>query len=726
LIERKENKEVEIINSQLSKFHRQLVSSIAVAMLLLLPAAGVFAATVADSVSVAKRANGVIDTDQERIDKIDGKLDHSINLGDSALTARANKIYFGLVDSIQNAIDNPRFKEPAKKVMRDNLFMELRRVYQNNVDRVEKFELPYHHISNGLNAGVKGNAFDVLISNVPLSFKTLVFFRDVPGIDSFLMFSAYYRPDLVMKYFYIYSDMPYAPKVIAEAAKYAPVIAKKYLIETDIINRQLRRSGDPDVINLIRINDTYGKASNAYALLQLISMGDLTIEEANAIGKDQRKYFDALIKVRSIKKPLGEFSVEADLEIYALKYVRVLNDLHNEDDKVRFASIENFTTQELYTLVVYTQEEIFTSTFNGLFNRYMKKMGNASSFDFLKLMGENRFRTFIKMSAGYGKLTEFLGSMTSVQKQLLMIKFASGLEQNLNDLSQAVEVADAYASITDTLVLNILNGTIKYEYLRMKNMRNKRGVAIYGLLMNLFVDRQVFNPNWFGAVADKYGIPPIDRVRNNKLFSRDSTDTWMIYFYDDEDGEASFTSFMQSFKDTNWVVNDSLLYVKIESKGGKRVNIYANKPKAEYDGQAFLEKMFAEREITPNIVVHRGHSYYAYKTIDKISDNTQIFVLGSCGGYHSITSIIEKSADISIISSKQIGTMFVNNPMLKLMADAIREGRDVEWPLIWTELDGKIKSNPKAYERFLDYIPPHKNLGALFIKAYNKMIETNT
>ena len=70
-------------------------------------------------------------------------------------------------------------------------------------------------------------------------------------------------------------------------------------------------------------------------------------------------------------------------------------------------------------------------------------------------------------------------------------------------------------------------------------------------------------------------------------------------------------------------------------------------------------KIFAENNYEPNVMVHRGHSYYAYKTIEKISENTQIFVLGSCGGYHSISTIIERSPEISIISSKQIGTAVV-------------------------------------------------------------------
>ena len=117
----------------------------------------------------------------------------------------------------------------------------------------------------------------------------------------------------------------------------------------------------------------------------------------------------------------------------------------------------------------------------------------------------------------------------------------------------------------------------------------------------------------------------------------------------------------------------------IKSKNGKVIHIYANKPKHEYDGQEKLEKIFAEKNYVPKIMVHRGHSYYALKTIEKIQDETQVFILGSCGGYHSISSILERSPDVGIVSSKQIGTQFVNNPMLKFMAEQIRQGNDLDW-----------------------------------------------
>jgi hypothetical protein len=57
------------------------------------------------------------------------------------------------------------------------------------------------------------------------------------------------------------------------------------------------------------------------------------------------------------------------------------------------------------------------------------------------------------------------------------------------------------------------------------------------------------------------------------------------------------------------------------------------------------------------------------------------------------------------------------------MAEYIRQGKDVDWQLLWNDLEKSVKDKPQAYERFLDYIPPHKNLGAIFIKTYNKMME---
>ena len=711
---------MQLVLTNKTGFKKKLVSGL-LALLLMACFQTVFATP--DSLQTNNPKNeDIIDLEQKRIDLFDGVEDGRVDLGDSVISAYAGKIYFKLIDSIQRQLEQPYFDSVKKAELRDYLYTQLHKVNTGNIYSVKRFEGVFKFMQGELNAMMYHKLCAYLKSNIVPSINTLGLIKNESCSDSFLIYAAQYRPDLVFLNFRKYADKDYALHVLEEATKIAPVTVKRYFNPNDTIYKMLKRSNDTVVKVILQIKDKYTRKSNAYALIDDIMNGNCTMQQADAIGADPVKYLQTMLRIRARKDPLGAHSLEDDLTIYSLKFVRVLNDLHNEPDKVRFESVEKFSAEELYTMMVYSEEEIFTSTFNGLFNRLMVKMAPVSGFEFLQKLGDNRFRTFIKMCAGFGKLKPFLQSMTAVHQQLMMIKFAGGLG-DYNDLSQSVEVADAFGSITDSLVLKILRSTIKLEYIKLKASGNAHGTAIYGLLSNLFVDRNMNSVDWFTSVSKQYAVTSFDKISNAKLFGHDTVDRWLIYFYNDEDGEESFRTFIKIFTDKNWTVSDSNTYVIIRSNEGKAVNIYANKWKDEYDGQAALERIFSDNNYEPNVMVHRGHSYYAFKTIEKVRDNTQIFVLGSCGGYHNLSTIIEHSPDISIISSKQIGTRAVNNPMLKLMAETIRQGKDVDWQILWNDLDKAVKDNARAHERFLDYIPPHKNLGAIFIKTYNKMME---
>jgi len=57
----------------------------------------------------------------------------------------------------------------------------------------------------------------------------------------------------------------------------------------------------------------------------------------------------------------------------------------------------------------------------------------------------------------------------------------------------------------------------------------------------------------------------------------------------------------------------------------------------------------------------------------------------------------------------------VNQPFFNLLMEKVRTGSNIDWIPFWEELEKKIK-----VEGFEDYIPPYKNLGAIFIKAYKR------
>src|SRR5690606_28262679 len=100
----------------------------------------------------------------------------------------------------------------------------------------------------------------------------------------------------------------------------------------------------------------------------------------------------------------------------------------------------------------------------------------------------------------------------------------------------------------------------------------------------------------------------------------------------------------------------------------------------------------------------------------------RIVILGSCGGYNSLASVLQISPQAQIISSKQTGTLFVNEPIIRTIEDQILAGKDIVWEKLWNQLSVEFRKTPH-YDQFEDYIPPHKNMGAIFIKAYHQLMQ---
>jgi hypothetical protein len=161
-------------------------------------------------------------------------------------------------------------------------------------------------------------------------------------------------------------------------------------------------------------------------------------------------------------------------------------------------------------------------------------------------------------------------------------------------------------------------------------------------------------------------------------------------------------------------------WVTISASSGKPVFIYANRPLSEENGedekaQQALAEYLDKINQQPTVVIHRGHSDYANATISQVKPAAKIVFLGSCGGYHLIHDILKTAPDAHIIASKQIGKTAINRPFFQLLMEKVRTGNNIDWIPFWKEFNKMV-----YVEGFEDYIPPYKNLGALFIKAYKR------
>ena len=526
-----------------------------------------------------------------------------------------------------------------------------------------------------------------------------------------------------------FANEPFADDIIAAAAKVVPKQVYTYAASTNYtLSGAIRRTKDPLVQTIVRIATESKNPLKAISFVNDIFTQKLSIADVDKITGDDALLYKNLVRLKLEQQQLGGDTYTDELGHRGLLIVREMNRLHDAKDPVRFKIVDSSTPEELYFLLVYGVDEIYTSTFTGTFNRMMQRLSPAKGNELLDRVHLEHFRTFIRMSAGYGKLSEFLATVDSNKKTELMKGFISGLEKGKDDdLEDAVDVADAFGSIEDTTLATFLQNEVRMNYERVGADKNKKGTIIYGLMSILF------NGMRTGQIdAGSLQIPPVSFVPYKKLLGDTTVVFEQFYFYGDEDGNASYNSFLTNFKDPKvWKTEiKTKSWIKISSVSGKPVVVFANLPVPGEDedqkAQDELNKYLSDNHIQPTIIVHRGHSYHLSSTLERINKKTKVCMLGSCGGYHNLGTILSSSPDAHIISTKQVGSMSVNEPIIKEMNRQLLEGTDLDWIIAWRNLNvyfDKLGGEPK--DKFKDYVPPHRNLGAIFIKAYRRILNTS-
>ena len=481
-----------------------------------------------------------------------------------------------------------------------------------------------------------------------------------------------------------------------------------------------------------------------FPFLDNLLRGRITLAEIDSVKEDDFKYFRLMVKTRidyaaRLLPPLRDTAHEmkaltAMMASKAKQYfVREINALHDvSNSAVRFKRLEGLTPQELYYISVLSEDELYTSSYvSGVYPRIFERMANPRGDSLLMSVHGDFFRKFIKMAAGYNTLNNFLGTMGKENAATLMQSFVIGLEKPKpggDELEDAVDVADSYSSIMDKdkeMAGFVLN-QVRWSYEKNVRENNKRGIVIYNLLKILFQSADTTTKTDLSA---QLGIPSIYDQDYKGLVDDSGRVIQQVFFYGDEDkdGQLSFINFMNMFRGrSEWRINDkNPEWVTINSTKGKPVWIFANRPllgnddpddKAQNKLIAYLE----ERNLKPSVVIHRGHSYHLASTLKKLAPTAKIVVLGSCGGYNNLNEVLTICKDAHIISSKQVGTKVVNEPILQAINNNLVAGRNIDWISMWRELTGKFRNDAAAKEKFDDYIPPYKNLGAIFIKAYRK------
>ncbi len=530
-------------------------------------------------------------------------------------------------------------------------------------------------------------------------------------------------------------DNEFADTLIIKAAFYDPEKLYNYAAAPNELGKKIQSNNHPLVKLIGQLSQT--KTGRMYfPFLDKLYHGTISLDSITTIlnNPNEERYFRLLVSTRieyTKCLQLGDTVLMVDVLTAKLKskaielYINEINGLHElKDLKIRFKKLDSLNVQELYYLAVMGEQEMYTSSFvSGVYPRIFQNMLHPNSDSLMLSVNDDYFKKFIKISATYNTLDDLLKKMDSVSSVKRMKSFVDGLEHS-NNLEDAVDVADSYASIYQPSLRTLILKEVQKELNRNNESKNSRGIKIYQLMQDLFLSIDTVNHI---DLATKFGIAPVYSMPLKRLQDSLGRVVMQLFFYGDKDGANIFGAFVEGFQNGKWKISYKPEWVEISSKKGVPISIFANRPldaQKELDekAQISLNNYLLEQHLQPSIVIHRGHSYYLASTIEKLASSAQLVILGGCGGYQNLNEILEICPDAHIISTKQMGTGVINKGLINEISERLRLAQDLDWPILWNDLAKQI-TLPKLKEAFEDYIPPHKNLGAIFIMAFNKTMK---
>lgn len=528
----------------------------------------------------------------------------------------------------------------------------------------------------------------------------------------------------------------YADSLIVLAAFQDQEKLYTYAAVPDALGKRIHQSPHP-LVKLIAYLTKLPTGRMIFPFIDEIYHGRLTIDSIAPFTHQDTSgtYFSMLVSTRlSYMQRLrqGDTAMAMDALYKRIQqrsvedYLNEINGLHDERSLVRrFKKISRLTPEELYYVAITGEEEMYTSSFVlGIYPRIFQLWKGKTADSLLARVQFDQYRRFIRLCASYNTLDDLLGRMDTAVARKLVLDFADGLEKTAG-LADAVDVATTYSSIYNERIKKWMLSKVDERAVQLKGSADSRGAAIYSILQRIFYSMDTARRT---SVLEALGLQPADRLPIAAL--KDSSGRIVVqqFFYGDKGGPEIYQNFIRRFSNANWKIERKPYWTEVSAVKGEPVIIYSNLPLDEVGdndehAQDSLITYLQSKGLEPVMSIHRGHSYSLPSTIEKLPYSSRLVLLGSCGGYQRLHDVLETCPDAAIISSKQVGTGQINQQLIDVICEQMRQGKDIYWPGLWKKLEAGFTGNAK--ETFRDYVPPYQNLGALFIQAYRTVMEAD-
>jgi hypothetical protein len=367
-----------------------------------------------------------IDAEQRSILASDGKADSFFN------TSKVDEINYLATQTLVKKVDNLQFLIETDTLfdhrLKVNYLYGLENVLkyfgsywnQNSDKRVNPSNLPLimSAYEDCIEKDRKKQSIEDIINRLPYDAGNAVL-----GATIFEKNAGYTssKNNLVLKYCVLHPSkmlatlkdnprMPFADSLVRtiDKRKYARQLYD-YSQANNHLGGVIRNIRDDEFIKTIVDMGKSKSGQQYFPFLDNIVKGKMTIAEIDAVKNDSLQYYKLLVKTqmdyaeRAMNKDTAfEFaSLTIRLKDKAmLNFVNVINGLHNENSEYRFRSIQPLSAEELYYLAVSSDGAIYTSSFvKGIFPLMMKKINNRGDSLLMRLHFD-KYRKFIKMSAG--------------------------------------------------------------------------------------------------------------------------------------------------------------------------------------------------------------------------------------------------------------------------------------------------------------------------------------
>lgn len=510
------------------------------------------------------------------------------------------------------------------------------------------------------------------------------------------------------------------PTIVNKLCEYAPNTVKKYLgNDDDPLTKQVRLSSNPSARAIVEIYHQYKFNTRAYALLDKILLHDMTIARAHEVGSSHVSYMRTLMNTSFKPNAKGLHSVEEEQNQVSLKFIREIND-NPSSGHPNLQIIRSFSSQELYSMMVLGKEEIFQFAFDYFYRYFTEQLGTSSILDFFPKVHYYRYREFCVLMANFKKFAELFYRNTTDEQRRVFLKQLVHIDfSDVKCIEQAAAVCEFINICDHSEIQSILQRNILEEYKNGEENKDQLAMAVYSLLASNIGHRAIVEKDWFLSMEKKYNNYTLSYISVDDMKDKKNKIIEVSYFYNDADGVASFNSYINTFRGmSKWYVQDLGTYYFISSLEGNDYVIFANKPQSEQAGQNAIKEYLVVNNLEPSIIVHRGHSYHSQKTIDQMVGSPKFIFMGSCGGYYKIGELLVRSPNAQILSTKQVGTMGINDPMLKSIHEIFRTNQNIVWSSFWTQQEARLG----GLKDFKMYVPPHRNNGALFVNAFFKVV----